>query len=132
MAFNNFLAKWILRVIGQRVAPSNVVTHNNKTANVVRFAAQINYYNKANKLLFYNNKYNNHKPVKPPPKPRQRPTTNRPSNYKAHIQEQEAAKAYKPIVIKPRNLIRALYYVKKILLVYCAAYKALVAQSDIL
>jgi hypothetical protein len=132
MAFDDFPAEWILRVIGQRVAPSNVVTHDNKTANVVHFAAWINYYTKADELLFYNDEYDDHEPVKPPPKPRRRPTTDRPGDYEARIREWEAAKAREPIVIKPGNSMRASYYVEKILPVYCAAYKALVAQFDVL
>ncbi|KAF2629281.1 hypothetical protein BU25DRAFT_337398, partial [Macroventuria anomochaeta] len=103
-----------------------------RTANVVHFAAWINYYTMADELLFYNDEYDDHKPAKPPPKPRRRPATDQPGDYEARVREWEASKARIPVVLKPRNSMRVSYYVEKILPVYCAAYSHLVAQSDVL
>ena len=130
MALNDFPADWILRVVGQRSAPDNVVNHPNRGTNVVHFAAWVNYYTKADELTFYNDEYDDHVPPKPPPKPRRRPTTDKPGEYETRVREWEAAKAREPQIIKPGNSMRASYYVEKILPLYCSAYDSLVAQSD--
>lgn len=130
MALNDFPAEWILRIYGERSAPYNVVNHADRSANVVHFAAWINYYTKADELIFYNDEYDDHEPVKPPPKPRRRPTTDQPGDYETRMREWEAAKAREPVVTKPGNSMRASYYVEKILPSYCVAYSSLVAQSD--
>ena len=39
MALGDFSAEWILRVLGERTAPQNIVTRPEKSASVVHFAA---------------------------------------------------------------------------------------------
>lgn len=130
MALDDFPAEWILRVLGERTEPQNVIKQPNKTANVVHFAAWINYYDMANELIFYNDEYDDHQLPKPPPKPRRRPTTDQPGDWEARVREWEASKARQPKIIKPGNSMRASYYVEKILPVYCRAYHSLFSRSD--
>ena len=56
-SLDDFPEAWILRVIGERYEPQNIVEQGNKTANVVHFAAWVNYYEKAKVLTFYNDEY---------------------------------------------------------------------------
>ena len=125
MALDDYPADWILRVEGQRSAPENVVNHPDRGANVVHFAAWINYYTKAEELIFYNDEYDDYvapkPPPKPPPKPRSRPTTDSPGDYEARVHEWEAAKARELVIVKPGNSMRAIYYVENILPKYCTA-----------
>ena len=130
MALDDYPADWILRVEGQRSAPENVVNHPDRGANVVHFAAWINYYTKAEELIFYNDEYDDYVAPKPPPKPRRRPTTDSPGDYEARVREWEAAKAREPVIVKPGNSMRAIHYVENILPKYCTAYDSLVARSD--
>jgi hypothetical protein len=130
MALDDYPADWILRVEGQRSAPENLVNHPDRGANVVHFAAWINYYTKAEELIFYNDEYDDYVAPKPPPKPRRRPTTDSPGDYEARVREWEAAKAREPVIAKPGNSMRAIYYVENILPKYCTAYNSLVARSD--
>ncbi|KAH7087528.1 hypothetical protein FB567DRAFT_592207 [Paraphoma chrysanthemicola] len=81
MALDDFPEEWILRVIGERYKPENLVEHTKKSANVVHFAAWINYYTKAEELTFYNDEYDDVELVKLPPKLRARPKTETPEDY---------------------------------------------------
>jgi hypothetical protein len=103
MALDDFSAEWILRVLGERSAPQNVITQPEKSANVVHFAAWINYYERAADLTFYNDEYDDHVTPKPPPKPRRRPATDQLGDWEARIRQWEAEKAREPLVIKPGN-----------------------------
>jgi hypothetical protein len=126
MALDDFSAEWILRVLGERSAPQNVITQPEKSANVVHFAAWINYYERAADLTFYNDEYDDHVT----PKPRRRPATDQPGDWEARIRQWEAEKAREPLVIKPGNSMRASYYVEKLLPKYCDAYNSMVGRSD--
>lgn len=130
MSLDDFPDEWILRVIGQREEPENVIVRPPKTANVVHFAAWINYYTMASELTFYNDEYDDVGPVKPEPKPRRRPATETDAQYQARLTEWEARKPREPIILKPGNSMRASYYVDNILPLYCDAYNALKARSD--
>jgi hypothetical protein len=69
MSLDDFPSNWIWRVIGTRKDPKNTFQHQLKTANVVHFAAWVNYYKSAGELTFYDNKYNDYMARKAPLKP---------------------------------------------------------------
>ena len=119
-----------MRVLGERSAPQNIITQPEKSANVIHFAAWVTYYKRAAELTFYNDEYDNHVTTNPPPKPRRRPATDRPSDWEARVRIWEAEKAREPVVFKPGNSMRASYYVEKLLPKYCDAYTFMVARSD--
>ena len=130
MALDDFPVEWILRIIGERTAPNNVVQHTDKSANVVHFAGWINYYERADELTFYNDEYDDYVAPKPPPKPRRRPATESTAEFDARMRVWEAELSPTPHIQKPGNSMRAIYYVEKILPLYCTAYTSLVARSD--
>jgi hypothetical protein len=130
MALDDFPDDWILRVVGTRYEPENIVETTDKSGNVVHFAAWVNYYTKADELTFYNDEYDDVEPVKPPPKPRRRPTRETSEQYHDRVRQWEAEKARIPEVIKPGNSMRASYYTEKILPVYRDALYALQARSN--
>ena len=130
MSLEDFPQDWILRVLGERTAPKNMVKRREKTVSVVHFAGWINYYTKASELTFYKDEYNDVEPVKPPLKPRRRPTTETLEQYNQRVRQWEAEKARIPEVIKPGNSIRASYYTEKILPIYRDALASLKARSD--
>ncbi|KAH7390025.1 hypothetical protein BKA66DRAFT_460320 [Pyrenochaeta sp. MPI-SDFR-AT-0127] len=130
MALDDFPQEWILRVIGERFHPKNIVEQEDQSANVVHFAAWINYYDKAPHLTFYNDEYDDVVPVKPLSKPRRRPTTETEEQYIKRLAEWEAQKARILEVKKPGNSMRASYYTEKLLPVYRDAIKDLEIRSD--
>ena len=97
---------------------------------MVHFAAWINYYTRAAELAFYNDEYDDVEPVKPPPKPRRRPTRETEEEYLDRVRLWEAEKARIPVVTKLGNSIRASYYTEKILPIYRQALEDLHARSD--
>jgi transposase len=117
-ALDDFPDEWILRVLGQRNSPDNIVEQRDRGPNSVHFAAWINYYTKAEELTFYNDEYDDVEPIKPPTRPRRRPATETEVQYEERLARWEAEKARQPAVIKPGNFMRANYYTDKILPVY--------------
>ncbi|EFQ93626.1 hypothetical protein PTT_08929 [Pyrenophora teres f. teres 0-1] len=89
-----------------------------KTSNVVHFAAWINYYDKAESLTFYNDEYDDVEPTRPNPKPRRRPARETSEEFADRVRVWEAEKAREPIITKPGNTMRGVYYTNKILLIY--------------
>lgn len=130
MSLQDFPASWILRVIGTRNDPENIVQHHPITQNVVHFAAWINYYAMADELTFYNDEYDDFIAPAPTPKPRRRPTTETEEEFHHRMLQWEAEKARTPEIKKPGNSMRASYYTEKILPIYNAAYWSLKARSD--
>ncbi|KAF2245253.1 hypothetical protein BU26DRAFT_433851, partial [Trematosphaeria pertusa] len=107
-----------------------IVTQEGKQGNQVHFAAWVNWYIKANSLLFYNDEYDDVKPVKKPLKPRRRLTTKTEDEYNRRVAEWEASLPREPEVKKPGNSMRASYYVEKILPWYRDAFQHLQSRSN--
>lgn len=129
-SLSDFPDEWILRVLGERHQPKNMVTAYDTKANCVHFAAWVNYYDKAPELTFYNDEYDNYVAPKSEPKPRRRPITDHPGDYETRVAEWEAKKVRELEHKKPGNSMRAVYYTEKILPIYCAAVDSLKARSD--
>lgn len=123
---------WILRVLGERAAPNNIVNHPARSAEIVCFAGWVNYYAKADELIFYNDEYDDYEPPNPLPKPRRHPTTDQPGDYDARVREWEANKAQKTHVANHGSFTKAACYIDKVLPLYCTAYSSLVAKSGVL
>ncbi|KAF3004883.1 hypothetical protein E8E13_006110 [Curvularia kusanoi] len=104
--------------------PDNLVVNEEKTANVVHFAAWINYYEKAEELAFYNDEYDDFKPIKPPRKPRKRKAESE-AEHALRIIKWEAEKARAAEITRPGNGMRASYYTERILPVYHEALQSL-------
>ncbi|EOA89729.1 uncharacterized protein SETTUDRAFT_159310 [Exserohilum turcica Et28A] len=103
MSFSELPDPWILRRDGERQKQQNVTKRTKKTASV-------NYYQKSEKLIFYNDEYDDVEPAKPPrppPKPKRRK-----GESDDNFDE------------------RAIYYTKKLLPIYRNAYHSLQARSD--
>ncbi|KAF2690231.1 hypothetical protein K458DRAFT_290184 [Lentithecium fluviatile CBS 122367] len=130
MSLNDYPQQWILRVFGERYNPENIVEKPDYTPVCVHFAAWINWYEKADDLTFYNDEYDDVQPVKPPLKPRRRPTTETEAQYRERVAQWDAEKARIPQIIRPGNSMRASYYTKKILPGYCDALRSLQSRSD--
>jgi hypothetical protein len=129
-SLSDFPEEWILRVLGQRCEPENLVEQSDCGANAVHFAAWINYYTKAEELTFYNDEYDDVEPVRPPPRPRRRPTTETEAQWVERLARWEAEKSRQPDVYKPGNSMRASYYTDKILPVYANAFHQLQTRSN--
>jgi transposase len=130
MSLQDFSQAWILRVIGTRTNPENMVMKPPITANVVHFAGWITYHEKAEELIFYNDKYDDYIPPVSPPKPKFRPTTKTRDQYNDRVRHWEAEKAREPEVKKPGNSMRASYYTDNILPIYCDAYDSMKARAN--
>jgi hypothetical protein len=130
MSLQDFSQAWILRVIGTRTDPENMVMKPLITASVVHFAGWITYHEKAEELIFYNDEYDDYIPPVPPPKPKFRPTTETMDQYNDRVRHWEAEKAREPEVKKPGNSMRASYYTDNILPIYCNAYDSMKARAD--
>lgn len=120
----------ILREEGSRYSPENIAQKEAKQGNQLHFAAWVNWYTKAEKLIFYNDEYRDYCPPKKPPKPRFRPTRETRDEYTRRVAEWEASLPREPEIQKPGNSMRAAYYVKKILPVYKEAFQHLQTQSN--
>jgi hypothetical protein len=111
-------------------SPKNFVEQPDRGANVVHFAAWINYYDRAQDLTFYNDEYDDYEPPTPPSKPRRRPKNETEAEYKERLARWEAEKARIPAIVRPGNSMRTSYYVDEILPVYRDALGQLRARSD--
>lgn len=129
-SLTDFPEDWILRVFGERLSSQNVVEEPNHSSYSVHFAAWINYYDRAPHLTFYNDEYDDVKPVKPPPKPRRRPATETEEQYRDRLRHWEASKPRDPDISRPGNSMRASYYTDKLLPIYRDAMEELEARSD--
>jgi transposase len=130
MSLQDLPESWILRYLGCRSDPDNIVSKPPITTNVVHFAGWVTYYEKAEELIFYNDEYDDYVAPKPPPRPRRRPTTETDDQYQDRLRHWEAEKARAPKVEKPGNSMRASYYTDNLLPIYCDAYDSMKTRSD--
>jgi hypothetical protein len=110
-------APGILRELGTRYDDKNIVERGEKG---VKFhvAAWITWFDKAEKLEFYNDEEEHEEQPLMPPKPRQRPTTESEEEYQAILREWEALKPHK-VDVKPQgNSMTQKYYTDRLLPVY--------------
>lgn len=115
----------VLREQGTRDNPDNI--EERPPLKGVRFhiAAWISWWDKADKLEFYNDEEDKIEQPPYPSKPRRRPTTESEEEYKQRIVEWEAEKPH-PVEVKVQgNSMTQKYYVERLLPIYCEAVKSM-------
>jgi hypothetical protein len=114
----------ILREQGIRYNPENIQERKEKIGVKFHIATWVTWFDKAEKLVFYNDE--EEETIQPPipPRPRRRPITETPADYDVRLKEWEALRPH-PVDVKPSgNSITQKYYTEHLLPVYIeAVYK---------
>lgn len=111
----------ILRERGTRYDAENIQERGEKKGIKFHIAAWVTWFDKAEKLEFYNNEedYTIHPPM--PPKPRRRPRTESENEYQVRLKEWEALKPHPAEVKVGGNHMTQKYYTERLLPVYIEA-----------
>ena len=123
--------KRVSRELGTRDDPENITERPPLKGVRFHIAAWISWYGKADKLEFYNDEEDIIEETPPyPSKPRRRPTTETEEEYKQRVQEWEAGKPHPRDVTVQGNAMTQVYYVDRLLPIYCDAVKAMEEIDD--
>jgi hypothetical protein len=114
-------APGILRERGTRYDDENIVERGERKGVKFHVAAWITWFEKAEKLEFYNDEEAREEQPPMPPKPRRRPKTESEDEYQARLKDWEAQKPHK-VDVKPQgNSMTQKYYTERLLPVYIDA-----------
>jgi hypothetical protein len=118
---SSLTAGGVLRERGHRYDDENIQERPAKSGVKFHVAAWVTWWEKAEKLEFYNDEedYTLHPPM--PPKPRRRPKTESEQEYQERLQEWEALKPHDADVKVKGNSMTQKYYTERLLPVYIEA-----------
>lgn len=123
--------KRVSREQGTRNDPENITQRPSLKGVRWHMAAWISWYGKADKLEFYNDEEDVVDETPPYlPKPRRRPTTETEDDYKQRVLLWEAGKPHPRDVKVKGNSMTQIYYVERLLPLYCDAVKAMEEIDD--
>jgi hypothetical protein len=111
----------VLRERGHRYDDENIQERPEKKGIRFHIAAWITWWDKAEKLEFYNDEEDYTFTPPMPPKPRHRPTTESEAEYQARLQEWEALRPHTAEVKAGGNSMTQKYYTERLLPVYIDA-----------
>lgn len=111
----------ILREEGHRTDPENIQERGEKTGVKVHVAGWCNWWEKCEKLEFYNDEEAYIEEPKKSPKPRRRPTTETEEEYVMRVAEWEASIGHAKEVKPKGNAMTQKYYTERLLPVYVQA-----------
>jgi hypothetical protein len=118
---SSMAAPTVARELGKRYKPENIAQRPKKKGTKWHIAGWVNWWGKSERLIFYNDEEDYKEQPPMPPKPRHRPKTESPEEYKQRLKEWEALKPHKVDVKVGGNHMTQKYYTEILLPVYIDA-----------